>query len=59
MQDARHAFATVASISFCILNAANFRVGDVEISRTAPEPCVCHCVDLLLSDQLDYLVGYT
>lgn len=42
-----------------MLNVAYFDVGDVEISRTATEPCVCHCVDLLLSDQLDYLVGYT
>jgi len=42
-----------------MLNVAYFDVGDVEISRTATEPCVCHCVDLLLSDQLDYPVGYT
>lgn len=48
-----------ASRSFCILNVAYFHVGDIEISRTATEPCVCHCVDLLLSDQLDCLVGYT
>jgi hypothetical protein len=43
MQDARHAHATVRSRSFCMLNVAYFHVGDFEISRTAPEPCVCHC----------------